>query len=611
MIQVSNLKKTYGSRVLFEGLTFSLNKGDRVGLVGRNGSGKSTLIKIIVGLEEADEGQITQPQNYKIGYLDQHIHFTKNQLLEECIQALPKEQEHDFYRAEKILFGLGFSEDDMQKQPTQFSGGYQLRINLTKCLLAQPDLLILDEPTNYLDILSLQWMKRFLKSFPGEVLIITHDREFMDEVTTHTMGINRKKLLKVQGSTDKYYEQLAADEEIYEKTRLNQERKLEQLNRFVERFRAKASKATQAQSVAKRIAKMSILSQMESEQMMGFRFNYKESPAKRVMDVQNLSFGFDKNDLLFKELSFDVKIEDRIAIIGKNGKGKSTLLNVLAGNLTSLAGEIKTHPATKIGYYQQTHRKDLHPSWSVDEEIQSANIELGLSEVRAICGAMMFPGDDAKKKISVLSGGEQSRVLLGKVLAQPSNLLLLDEPTNHLDMESIEVLTEEIDAFPGPVLIVTHSETILHRLANKLIVFKADDCFVFNGNYDEFLEKVGWDDDTPKTKTKVKVDKKEIKRLRAEIIQKRSKELSPLKKQSEECEKQIEKIEHELHHKNELVMSSLNDQSGSTSLQDIYKEIGQLQLQQERAYTELESLISKIEYINKRYDSELNELLDN
>ncbi|MCB0355807.1 MAG: ATP-binding cassette domain-containing protein [Bdellovibrionales bacterium] len=608
MIQAFNLTKSFGNRLLFENLTFAIGKGDRVGLVGRNGSGKSTLVKIIIGLEQADDGHISQPQNYKIGHLEQHIRFTEKTLLEECIKSLPKELEHDHYRAEKILFGLGFNDEDLTRSPTEFSGGYQLRINLTKCLLQQPDLLVLDEPTNYLDILSLQWMKGFLRNFPGEILIITHDRDFMDDVTTHTMGIHRKNLLKVVGSTDKYYEQLAANEEIYEKTRANQERKLEQMQRFVERFRAKASKATQAQSVAKRIAKLSLLSQLESDQIMGFRFNYKDSPAKRFLEVHHLSFGFSSDQILFKDLNFDVKAEDRIAVIGKNGKGKSTLLNVLSGKLIPLAGEFKFHPSTKVGYYQQTHRKDLHPDYSIDEEIQSANIELGTAEVRSICGAMMFPGDDAKKKIGILSGGEQSRVLLGKVLAQPSNFLLLDEPTNHLDMEAIEVITEEIDAFPGPVIIVSHSEKLLKQLANKLIVFHHNQCEIFNGSYEEFVEKIGWSEESPKAKTKNKIDKKEIKRLKAEIVQKRSKELNPLKQQSSQLELQIGQIDDQLQTKNNQVMNLIAANAEGNDLQNIYKEIGQLQIQQEQCYSQLEDVLKQIDVLTLKFDDELQAL---
>ncbi len=501
---------------------------------------------------------------------------------------------------------MGFTLEDLDKAPTQFSGGFQLRINLTKCLLQQPDLLLLDEPTNYLDILSLNWMKRFLNSFPGEVLIITHDRDFMDTVTTHTMGIHRKNLRKIKGPTEKYYEQLALDEEIYEKTRANQEKKVEQMQKFVDRFGAKATKAAQAQSIAKRISKMTVMAQMDKEQLLGFRFNYSETPAKRFLDVDNLNFSFTEDDPLISKLSFDIKKEDRVAIIGKNGKGKTTLLNVLAGHLTPTSGSYKFHPSTKIGYYQQTHRKDLNPSSTVDEEISAANIHLGISEVRSICGAMMFPSDDAKKKISILSGGEQSRVLLGKILAQSNNMLLLDEPTNHLDMEAIEVITEEIDAFDGPVLIVTHSEKILKRLATKLIVFNQGSCQVFNGDYFEFLEKVGWEEQEEKKKVKKKIDRKELKRLRAEIIQKRSKDLSPLKKKMKDLEQELEKIDQELKSRNDKVMAALNDDSAN--VQELYKEIGEYQLQQESTFNQLEKILEDIDAKSNKYESKLESL---
>ena len=258
MIQVSGLTKSFGARVLFEDVSFSISKGEIIGLVGRNGCGKSTLFKIIRGGENADEGNINIPKGYRIGFLDQHIQFSKPTVLEECCTALPAQQSLDHYKAEAYLFGLGFSKEDMDRNPSEFSGGYQLRMNLVKALLQEPDLLMLDEPTNYLDILSLQWMRNFLKSFQGEVLLITHDRGFMDSVVTHNMGIHRKKLRKMAGTTEKYYEQVMMDEEIYEKTRVNQEKKIKEMQQFVDRFRAKNTKAKQAQSKLKQIQKREI-----------------------------------------------------------------------------------------------------------------------------------------------------------------------------------------------------------------------------------------------------------------------------------------------------------------------------------------------------------------
>ena len=584
MLQVSNVSKSYSTRVLFDGATFTVGNRERVGLVGRNGSGKSTLAKIILGLEQSDGGDITTPKGYKLGYLDQHISFTQPTLLMECVQYLPEEHEYDYYLAEKILFGLGFEQEDLDKDPNTFSGGYQLRINLTKCLLQEPNLLVLDEPTNYLDLPSLRWMRRFLKSYKGEVIIITHDREFMDSVITHTMGIHRNKVRKIPGQTQKYYDQLFMDEEIYEKTKANQDRKRAQLQRFVDRFKAKASKATQAQSVAKRIEKMGVMDELQAEQMLGFRFNYEDNPAKRLMRVEDLSFGFKEDEPLFQDLNFDVMREDRIAIIGKNGKGKTTLLNVLAHQLEQWTGTVQEHPQIKVGYYQQTNRKDLSPNSTIEEEIGKADALMEYGHVRAICGAMMFMGDDAKKKIKVLSGGEQGRVLLGKVLAKPQNILMLDEPTNHLDMESIEILTEEVKDFKGPCLFVTHNEKMLRSLATKIIVFSQGSAQVYNYTYEEFLEKVGWEDEVKKKKKKS--GKGEERKAEKKEQAKERRQSTAEKKKQEELENEISDIE-------QLIADKTKEaESGEGDIGEVYKEIGQLQIKLTEKMSEWESINS-------------------
>lgn len=493
MIQLSNISKRFGDRVLFDNVTLSMGKKERLGLVGRNGLGKSTLFKIVLGDMSYDSGDIIMPRGYRLGHLDQHINFTKDTVIEECCQVLPEDEIYDFYKAEKLLFGLGFSQDDMYSDPNQFSGGYQLRIQLTKCLLKQPDLLLLDEPTNYLDIISLQWMKQFLKTFPGEVLIVTHDRAFMDGVVTHTAGIHRGQIRKVEGNTRKYYEQIEQDDVIYEKTKAGHDKKIKSLEKFVEKNRANASTASLAQSKLKQIEKMGTMDDLADIDTMGFRFNFKPTPAKTVLTVKGLSFGYGEEKDLFKNLNFEVKITDRVAVVGKNGHGKTTLLNVIAEKLKPRNGELNFHPETKVAYFEQTNKKNLDNKNNIIEEIWSVDPILSVTQVRAICGAMMFPGDLAEKKIAVLSGGELSRVLLGQVIARPSNLLLLDEPTNHLDMESIEVLADEIKQFQGASVMVTHNEDLLHKLATKIVYFKKGRVDVFLGNYEEFLEKIGWD----------------------------------------------------------------------------------------------------------------------
>lgn len=495
MIQLNDISKHFGAQVLFDDLDLIIGRGERIGFVGRNGSGKSTLFKIILGELTPDAGEVKIPRGYRIGTLDQHIHFTKPTVLEECCQVLTEDEQYDWWKVERILFGLGFTEEDLDKDPASFSGGFQVRINLTKALVQNPNLLLLDEPTNYLDIVSLRWLRGFLRSFKGEVLLITHDRDFMDSVTTHTIGLTRKRLRKYKGNTTKFYEQVFVSDEIYEQTRMNQEKKKKELQKFVDRFGAKASKAAQAQSKAKQIEKLGTLSKLSDEHNLGFRFNYKNCPGKVILETKELSFSYTKKpeDDLFSNLSLSIGRHDRIGIIGKNGKGKSTLLNVLAGELEARTGSITSHPSLSMGHFGQTNIERLNVSNTVQNEITESNTDLTFSQVRKICGTMMFEGDLANKRISVLSGGERSRVMLGKILAHQSNLLLLDEPTNHLDMESIESLTSEIKHFKGAVIVVTHSELMLRSIANKLIIFHKGIAELFDGTYDEFLEKIGWE----------------------------------------------------------------------------------------------------------------------
>lgn len=600
MLQVSDLSKSYNGVPLFRDITFSVGKKEIIGLVGRNGSGKSTLLKIISGLESHDSGGFSTPKGYKLGYLDQHIHFTRSTLLEECCQALGEEERYDHYKAEKILFGLGFTETDLHRPPSEFSGGFQLRINLTKTLLQNPDLLLLDEPTNYLDILSLRWLRRFLRGFRGEVILITHDREFMDSVTTHTMGIHRGRLSKTKGQTGKYYAQLMMDEEVHEKTRQKQEKKIEDLQRFVDKFGAKASKASQAQSKLRQIEKIKLLDEIKPEYRLGFRFNYKPVPGKTLMQVEGLAFSYTgaPEENLFENLSFQIKPGDRLAVIGKNGKGKTTLLNVLAQKMKPSEGSVRFHPGVAVGYYQQTNRKDLDSNNTVAEEIAQANPGLSISQGRAICGAMMFPGELAEKKISVLSGGEQSRVLLGKVLAHPANLLLLDEPSNHLDMDSIQVMTKELEKFPGGIVIVTHNEEMLRVLANKLIVFHKETAEVFPGTYDEFLEAVGWEEEAPLKKPKKKASNKDLRRQDADMAKKQGRRLKSLKKEYEKIESELLKLEDDLNDKNEEALKMVREKADGAEIQALYKTIGEMQSRIDGSYSKMEELLKQIDSLN-------------
>lgn len=536
MLQLEQVSLKFASHPLFEGATFTLQKGERCGLVGRNGSGKSTLFKLINQELEPDEGSFMIPKNYKIGYLKQHIHFTEKTLLEEAALGLAIDQRDHLYKAEKILFGLGFTKDDLIKSPKEFSGGYQLRLNLVKVLLSEPDCLLLDEPTNYLDIISIRFLTNFLSKWPKEMILISHDRDFMDKVTTHIMGIHRQKLKKIKGSTLDYFEQIFLEEHLHEKTRLKADKKKEHLQEFVDRFGAKASKATQAQSKQKMLDKVPVLEKLNDLSELSFSFQEAPFPGKRMFESKNVSFSYTDIPLI-ENFSIEIQKQERIAIIGKNGRGKSTLLKLISKELSPLSGSIQFSDNVKIGYFGQTHVDRLKPSHTIEEEIALANPSLKFNEIKAIAGNMMFSGQLSSKKISVLSGGEKSRVLLGQIIAKPCNLLLLDEPTHHLDIESIEALIDALESFNGTVVIVTHSELILRRLQlNKIIICEEESQILFLGDYDTFLEKIGWSEE------KKPVDIAPKKELEIKNHQKSSL-LKPIQKQIDLLEKKLKKSE--------------------------------------------------------------------
>lgn len=610
MIQIVNVEKGFGTQILFQDVTVTLGKGERVGLVGRNGTGKSTLFKILLGEESADKGDVIFPKNYLIGTLKQHLQFSKATILEECMTALRGENaEFEQYKVEKMLLGLGFKISDFDRPPSDFSGGYQIRLNLAKVLISEPDCLLLDEPTNYLDIVSMRWLSKFLREFKGEMILITHDRGFMDEVTTHTMGIWRQKVFKIPGGSTKYFEQILLEEEIYEKTRQNTEKKRKDLQDFVDRFKAKASKAVQAQSRMKLLEKMPEMEALNMMASLDFEFNHQECPGKTLMEAKDLTFGY-TDQTLIKNLTFPILRGDKIAIIGKNGKGKSTLLNLLANELEPKSGTITKNVNLLIGHFGQTNINRLSLENSVEEEILSVNPMMGQQRARSIAGTMMFSGDLAKKKIKVLSGGERARVLLGKLLAKPSNLLLLDEPTNHLDQESVESLTLELQSYPGAVIIVTHSESMLREVAQKLIVFHHDKVEFLQENYDDFLNKIGWEDEennSAPVKQAEKPNRAEMKRLRSEMIIERGRELNPLKKKMESLEKEVMKLEEE-QGKLEAGMIDLASSGDSKKIQETSQRLGTVKKRIDEAFEELTDVTMKHDEIFGGYEVKLKEL---
>ena len=612
MLQVSNLEKHYGARVLFSEATLTISPGERVALFGRNGSGKSTLLKIIAGEEAADDGDVSVPRGYIIGYLKQHLSFSEPTVLAEACLAIAGDPIAEQYKAEIILAGLGFSEAELELSPSALSGGFQIRINLAKLILSEPNMLLLDEPTNYLDIVSMRWLERYLQQWPGEMIVISHDRCFCDEVSTHSALLYRNGFRKIEGGSQKLFERISEDEELYERTRQNREKEIKHMESFINRFKAQASKASLVQSRVKALARVERLEQAQSDSTLDFSFVHKPFPGRFPVEVKELSFGFDGIARpLVNGLEFSLKKDDRIGVIGKNGRGKSTLLKLLAGELAPNSGEIVLSPNTNISFFAQTNTNRLNLSNTVEMEVQQVNEKLGRTAVRAICGCMMFEGDDALKKISVLSGGERSRVLLGKILATPSNVLLLDEPTNHLDVESVLALTEALEEFEGAVVIVTHSEEILRRIASRLIIFQGDAPFVFEGNYDEFLDSIGWEEeDTGDRRSARKKNKpsaakgRDPKREKAELLQGRSKDLAPLKEGVAALEKSISALERSIITAQEqLARASNNGDAGEIRKNSQALAAAQRELEKQTSSWEDET--RKIEQLEKRFVEQL------
>ncbi|MBW2369363.1 MAG: ABC-F family ATP-binding cassette domain-containing protein, partial [Deltaproteobacteria bacterium] len=551
MINIENVSKSFGGQKLLAGVSFQLGSRERVGVVGRNGHGKTTLFRMILGESESDKGAIHIPRHYQISHVSQQLRFTRKTILEEGMTGLPEADASHQWKVEKILAGLGFSASDMSRHPSKFSGGYQVRLNLTKALVSEPDLLLLDEPTNYLDITSIRWIEKFLLSWPTELMLITHDRSFMDKVVTHILGIHRHKLRKVTGNTEKYYMQIAQDEEVYEKTRLNDEKRKKEIDLFISRFRAKARLANMVQSRVKTLAKMEKRHKLETIKSLEFSFRYQPFPAKTMLRAENLTFGYNPGEPLIQDFSIIIGAGERVCVIGPNGRGKTTLLKLLSGGLFAPNGDVTYHPGAELGIYEQTNISTLVEERTVEEEILYAGGRTDRQHARNICGAMMFEGDTALKKVGILSGGEKCRVMMGKLLAQPTNILLLDEPSNHLDMDACDALLAALDGFPGAVIMVTHNELFLHALAQKLVVFQDGDVEMFDGTYQRFLEKGGWDrqrDAEPPARQGSdgspggdKLNKKQLRQRRSPIIAERARLLKPLERQMAESEDKIKK----------------------------------------------------------------------
>jgi len=608
MIVVDNLSKNFGKQSLFDNISFKVNRRERVGIVGRNGHGKTTLVRMIAGLEEADSGSISMPRNYRIGYVEQHLDFKAETVLDEAARGLAADARSERWRVEKVLAGLGFDKGDQDKRPSELSGGFQVRLNLAKVLLSDYQMLLLDEPNNFLDITSIRWLERFLLAWPGELMLITHDRSFMDKVVTHVLGIHRRKARKISGDTGKYYAQIAQEEEIYEKTRVNDERKQKEMDLFITRFRAKARLGGLVQSRVKSLEKMEKRDKLQAIRTLEFSFAEKPFHHKYALSADGLSFGYDPGEPLIKDFTMTIGARDRVFVVGKNGKGKTTLLKLLAGALQPGQGEVTSPQSVAMGYFEQTNVSGLVDSNTVLDEVASANVNEDPKLPRLIAGAMMFEGDDALKPVRVLSGGEKSRVMLGKLIATPVNLLLLDEPTNHLDLESSDALLAALDDFDGAVIMVTHNERFLQTLAERLVVFQNGGVLVYEGDYQRFLDKIGWKDEEDRSRGRVSVEVKnkegvvswdrlnprEFRKIKSELVAERSRVLRPLEKKMQEKEKAVERLDTDLQKMNAAIVEA-------SRLKDGFRVV-ELSKSMHQAKTEIDILLEDLEKLTGEHE---------
>jgi ATP-binding cassette subfamily F protein 3 len=543
---------------LFEDVSLNIMSGDRIAITGPNGAGKSTLIKIILGKEEPDGGGVTFIRGTRVGYLPQESEPAGNETVMEI--TVPHEHEHDgqfVAKAKQILASLGFKQTDYDRPAREMSGGWIMRAHLARLLTEEPDLLMLDEPTNHLDLETLIWFQDYLKYYPGAILLISHDREFLNNLCTHIAELRSSRIMRYTGNYDSYLEQRAAAEATMIATAKSQQREIDRMQLFVDRFRAKNTKAAQAQSKLKQIER--IKEEMVDlpsgpDATMGFRFPQPQRSGQRVITLEKIKFGYGEK-LIYDGIDFEVERDQRVVLVGPNGAGKSTLLKLLAQVLTPQSGEHKLGHNAKFGYFAQHRAAMLNPKHTVFEEALDTPQRITEQSIRTVLGSFLFRGDDIYKPVSVLSGGEKSRLALVKLLLDPPNLLLMDEPTTHLDLASVDALIEALKQYQGTLVFISHDVHFIRALSTHVVRVEAGTLRHFGGGYQYYLDKTaqsaraaltssGFSKNASAAKPEVSpADRREQKRLEAEQRQARSRKKQETQKRIAALEKEIATLE--------------------------------------------------------------------
>jgi ATP-binding cassette subfamily F protein 3 len=581
MLTVAGLTKSFGGRVLFDDVSLTLQSGERVGLVGPNGAGKSTLLKIILGQESPDAGEVTFIRGTRFGYLPQESEPAGNEAVLDI--TVPHDHEHDgqfVAKAKQILASLGFKQTDFARPAHELSGGWVMRAHLARLLVQEPDVLMLDEPTNHLDLETLLWFQDYLRHYPGAILLISHDREFLNRLCTHVAELRASRVLRYTGNYDEYLEQRAAAEVTMVATAKAQQREIDRMQLFVDRFRAKNTKATQAQSKLKQIERL-------KEEMVetpdgpgptvGFRFPQPQRSGHRVITLKHVKFGYETRPegrdalprvqaeqqlgptrFIYENLHFEAERGQRTVLVGPNGAGKSTLLKLLAGVLHPLSGERRLGHNAKSGYFAQHRAQMLNPNHTVLQEALETPQRVTEQFVRTVLGSFLFRGDDVFKPVSVLSGGEKSRLALVKLLLDPPNLLLMDEPTTHLDLASVDALIEALQPFEGTLIFISHDVHFIRVLANHVVRVENGRLRHFTGGYQYYLDKTAQSaraaltsssgsDALPRVQADQQVSptesRKEQRRIEAEQRQARSRKRLEIQKRIAALEQEIGELE--------------------------------------------------------------------
>jgi len=589
MIYLQNLNKQFGKKIIFRDVSFHLRPGEKVGLVGDNGMGKTTLFKVITGHEPLDGGQVVLRKGARAGWLAQEIATTGESILERVVTgdghfaAVSKELErvrldeemrrrrpeawaqcygelqHEFERlggygrearAKSILTGLGFKPGQWEKPLAEFSGGWRMRVELARLLLEEPDVLLLDEPTNHLDLRSVVWLEAFLRSYEGGLLLISHDRRFLNNIVSRIAELDRGELTAYAGNYDFFEKQKQERELQREAEAKNQQRRIDEVERFIERFRAKNTKATQVQSRIKMLDKMERVETATRSKAVHFRFPQPARTGRMVVELSAVDKSYGPVTV-YRDFSVRLERGSKVALVGENGAGKSTLLKLMAGVLAADRGEIRLGANVSRAYYAQHHSESLNPDHSVYESLEEVAGHLLRTEKHNILGAFLFSGDDVTKKVSVLSGGERSRLALARMLASPAPLLLLDEPTNHLDMRTAEFLAAALADFEGSLCTISHDRYFLDNIIDRVWEVDGGRLVEYLGNYSEYEEAKaregaareadaaaagGQDKGVPAR------GDRERKRREAEERNDRHRRLKPLKAELEKVESALERV---------------------------------------------------------------------